>query len=130
VYRWIEHTAEIELEIEDDSPEAVFTEALVAFGELLTEHRGGEPVSHAVELSAADHAALLADWLNELVYLADTDGFVPERVEALTLSVGKLDARIGGQRGVPRNPVKAVTYHDLELREIDGVWRARLVLDV
>jgi SHS2 domain-containing protein len=130
MYRWIEHTAEIELEIEDESPEAVFREALLAYGDLLTEERGGEPVTHSVSVSAADLPALLAEWMNELVYLAEADGFVPERVERLRLSDGGLEAEIAGQRRLPRNPVKAVTYHGLELREVDGAWRARAVLDV
>jgi SHS2 domain-containing protein len=130
MYRWIEHTGEIELEIEDESPEAVFTEALVAFGDLLTEERGGEPVTHQVDISAPDLPALLAEWMNELVYLADTDGFVPERVERLTFIASGLHAKIGGQRHIPRNPVKAVTYHDLEMQDVEGVWYARVVLDV
>jgi SHS2 domain-containing protein len=130
MYRWIEHTGEIELEIEDESPEAVLNEALVAFGDLLTEERGGEPVAHQVDISAPDLPALLAEWMNELVYLAETDGFVPERVERLTLIDSGLHAEIGGQRHIPRNPVKAVTYHDLELQDVEGVWYARVVLDV
>jgi SHS2 domain-containing protein len=130
MYRWIEHTADIELEIEDESPEAVFTEALVAYGDLLAEERGGDPVTHPVSISAPDLPALLAEWMNELVYLAETDGFVPERVESLALADAGLEAEVGGQRGIPRNPVKAVTYHDLEMRKVDGVWQARVVLDV
>jgi SHS2 domain-containing protein len=130
MYRWIEHTAEIELAIEDESPEAVFNEALVAFGDLLTEERGGEPVTHRVNISAPDLPALLAEWMNELVYLAETDGFVPERVEQLRLVDSRLQAEIGGQRHIPRNPVKAVTYHDLEMHDVEGVWYARVVLDV
>jgi SHS2 domain-containing protein len=130
MYRWIEHTAEIELAIEDESPEAVFNEALVAFGDLLTEERGGEPVTHQVNISAPDLPALLAEWMNELVYLAETDGFVPERVEQLRLVDSGLQAEIGGQRHIPRNPVKAVTYHDLELHDVEGIWYAHVVLDV
>lgn len=130
MYRWIEHTAEIELQIEDESPEAVFTEALVAFGDLVSEERGGEPVSHRVNVTAADLPALLAEWMNELVYLADTDGFVPERVDRLRLADASIEAEISGQRRIPRSVVKAVTYHGLSLRNDDGVWRASLVLDV
>ena len=130
MYRWVEHTAEIELEIEDESPRAVFTEALVALGDLLTGERGREPVTHEVSISAADLPALLVEWMNELVYLAETDGFIPERVEELHLAGNTLEATVAGQRGEPRPLVKAVTYHGLELSKTNGGWSARVVLDV
>lgn len=130
MYRWVEHTAEVELQIEDDSPEAVFTEALVAFGDLVADRPGGDPVSHRVRVTASDLPTLLAEWMNELVYLADTDGFVPERVDRLDLAEGALEAQISGRRNVTRSLVKAVTYHRLQLRQADRHWRATVVLDV
>jgi SHS2 domain-containing protein len=130
MYRWVEHTSEIELLIEDETPQAVFAEALVALGDLLTEQRGGEPVSHEVSVSAADLPTLLAEWMNELVYLAETDGFIPERTQRLDLTERTVEAVVAGRRGNPRNLVKAVTYHGLELSRSDGRWTARVVLDV
>lgn len=130
MYRWLEHTSEIELVVEDESPRAVFTEALVALGEVLADATGGEPVKHDVSVDAPDRAALLAAWLDELVYLAETDGFIPERVVRMRLERRRLEATVGGRRSVPRNLVKAVTYHRLEMERADGGWRARVVLDV
>jgi SHS2 domain-containing protein len=130
LYRWAEHTSEIELLIEDDSPEAVFTEALVALGDVLSEARGGEPVTHEVGISAPDLPALLAGWMEELVYLAETDGFIPERVAKLELEGTSLVAVVAGERSVPQSLIKAVTYHRLELKRANGTWRARVVLDV
>jgi SHS2 domain-containing protein len=130
MYSWVEHESEVELLVEDESPEAVFTEALVALGDLLAEERGGESVTHEVSASAADLPALLAEWLNELVYLAERDGFIPERVVRIELANASLRATVGGQRGVPQNLIKAITYHGLEMSEDEGEWRARVVLDV
>lgn len=86
MYRWLDHTSEAELWIEDESPKAVLGEAAIALGDLLGEHRKGEPVTHRVGVSAADLPTLLAEWLGELVYLAETDGFVPERIVEMDLS--------------------------------------------
>jgi SHS2 domain-containing protein len=130
VYRWMEHTSEIELLIEDDSPEAVFTEALVALGDALGDAREGEPVTHEVSVSAPDMPALLAAWMEELVYLAETDGFVPMRVKRLTLEGTSLEAVVEGQCSVPQSLIKAVTYHRLEMKRANGSWWARVVLDV
>ena len=73
---------------------------------------------------------LLAAFLEELVYLAETQGLVPERVAGFDLEGTRLRATVEGRLGQPPHLVKAVTYHGLELvREGEG-WRARVVLDV
>jgi SHS2 domain-containing protein len=129
VFRWVEHTAEIELEIEASSEAAVFDDALAAFAELV-DGNGGPSVTWEVEVEADDHAMLLVEWLSELVYLSEVEQFVPERVTALQLRDGKLRATVKGHRGKPRPIVKAVTLHRLELREDNDGWHARVVLDV
>jgi SHS2 domain-containing protein len=130
VFRWVDHTAELELEIEASSEEAVFAEALAAFAELVGDG-SGQPVSREVKVEADDHALLLVEWLSELVYLAEAEQLVPERVTSLELEGGSLRAIVEGRRGEPRNLVKAVTLHRLELQPDDRVgWRARVVLDV
>ena len=138
MHRWVEHTAEQELHVEAASPEEVFTEAAEALASLLGEPGPGPPVRREIELSAPDRPALLADWLNELIYLAD-GGFLPERVLALELPPAsgenedrshRLTATVEGREGTPRSLVKAVTYHRLRF-EPEGVrWYGRVVLDV
>jgi protein archease len=130
VYRWVEHTAELQLELEAPTEEALFADALAAFAELVGREPAGEPDAHEVRASAPDRAALLAEWLSELVFLAETQDFVPERATALELSDGELRARVEGRRGRPAHLVKSVTYHGLELRRDGHGWRARVVLDV
>lgn len=66
-YRWAEHTAEVELEIEAPTEEAVFTAALHALAELLGDGARGDRVSCAVAVTGPERAVLLAQWLDELV---------------------------------------------------------------
>ena len=131
MYRWIEHTAELELAIDAATREGVFEDALTAFAELTRDGQdSGEPASQVIVVDAADPETLLADWLSELVYLVETAAFVPERIEELALRPTSLRACVRGRHGHPAPLVKAVTYHGLELRlEADG-WHARIVLDV
>jgi SHS2 domain-containing protein len=130
VFRWVDHTAELELEIEAPSEEAVFSEALAALAELVSD-AGGPPVTREVQVAADDRALLLVEWLSELVYLSELEELVPERIAALELTEGRLRATVQGHRGRPRHLVKAVTLHRLELTgDDDAGWRARVVLDV
>jgi SHS2 domain-containing protein len=130
VYRFVDHTAELELRIEAVSEEAVFHEALAAFAELVAREENGEPAAYEVHAQAGDRAALLAEWLQELIFLAETEDFVPERVRSLDLRPDELEATVEGRRGHPSHLVKAVTYHGLDLHPEQGKWHARVVLDV
>ena len=131
-YEWVDHTAEVELRIDADSEEAVFRQAFEALTELLAGANGeqSKPVRHDVTVSDGDRAGLLVQWLEELIFLAETRGFVPDALEELALGADGLRARVAGRRGDPSALVKAVTYHGLELRRERGRWYARVVLDV
>jgi SHS2 domain-containing protein len=128
-YEWLDHTAELELRIEAPSEELVFHAAMHAFAELLGP-AAGPPQTHELEVSAADRGALLAEWVEELVFLAETERFVPLSAD-IVLRDSSLRAGVSGQTGEPRPLVKAATYHGLAFEQrADGVWQARVVLDV
>ncbi len=130
MYRWREHTAELELAVEAASEQEVFGDAADAFGRLIEVEDGGDPARHEVELEAPDLGALLVDWLEELIFLADTASFVPDRVATLELRDYRLKAVVEGRRTTFDPLVKAATYHKLEFRNDQGRWYARVVLDV
>jgi len=129
VFRWVEHTAELELELEASDEAAIFGQALTAVAELIGDGSGPH-LTHEVEVEADEPDLLLVEWLSELVYLAETEQFVPERIASLELGDGRLRATVEGHRGEPSQLVKAITLHRLELRQLDDGWRARVVLDV
>jgi SHS2 domain-containing protein len=130
VYRWTEHTAELQLEIDVPDEQAVFADALSALAELLEDDGDGTPELRRLQLEAPDRAGLLAAWFDELVYLADAEGFVPEALVELELAGQRLEAAVRGYLGNPRPLVKAVTRHDLAFGEEGGRWYAQVVLDV
>lgn len=128
MYRFVEHTAELEVELEANSAEGVLEEALRAFAELVGPGTG-ERVERPVELEAPDGPALLAAWLDELLYLADVEQLVPESAE-LSVSGTRVTGTVHARRGEPRPLVKAITLHRLRFLSEDGAWRGRVVLDV
>ena len=155
MYRWIDHTSEVEIAIEAESEREVFEDALAALRELLGCRSGGEgSEERSIEVSAADRPALLAAWLEELVYLAESEGFVGTRVEKLSLPAGiggsapsriveparsrivdnfvdnPLSAVVVGVIDQPRPIVKAVTYHRLAFAPAGAGYVANVVLDV
>jgi SHS2 domain-containing protein len=130
MHEWRSHTAEIELAVDADTPEQVLAEAAQALGELISLGPDGEPQNRHVAIDAVDLGALLVEWLEELIFLADTEGFVPERVDDLDLRDMSLTATLVGRTGPIEPLVKAATYHGLRFACDDGVWQARVILDV
>jgi protein archease len=130
VYRWVEHTSEAELSVEAETRELVLSEAALALGQLFDGAPSGEPAERKLSVRAADLPALLAEWLGELAYLAETDGFIAERVVRIDLEDSSVKALVSGRRSEPQYLVKAVTYHRLAFEPTDGAWRGRVVLDV
>ena len=134
-YRWVDHTAEVELEIEGASERAVLEEALRALGELLgvePETPSGAPASIRQEVTAEapDRPTLLAAWIEELAFLAESEGFVATRIVDLDLDDGSLRATVDGVLDDPPPLVKAVTYHRLTFERRGDGYVARVVLDV
>jgi SHS2 domain-containing protein len=131
-YRWGEHVGELELEVQADDEAGVFAEAVRALGELL----GGEGAPHGdperfeLAAEAGDRAGLWAAWLEEVNYLAESEGVVPVCAERIVLESGRVRGRLLGHRGDPPHLVKAVTYHRLAFEPQADGWRARAVLDV
>jgi SHS2 domain-containing protein len=129
-YEWKEHTGELELQIQAPTEEAVFEEALQALEELLGDEASEELVSREVAVKAEDRGALLAQWIEELVYLAETDDLLPTRVTAISFTTDGLIATVNTRLAKPRHLVKAATYHRLEFEPSDGGYCATVVLDV
>ena len=133
MYRWIDHTAEVELELEAASEADVLADALRALAELLGEEAtpaGRKLERRSLLVSAPDRPALLAAWLEELVFLAESEGFVAEQAERIELTEDAVRAELEGHLGDPPPLVKAVTYHRLEFEPSDHGYRGRVVLDV
>src|SRR3954449_12582319 len=114
-HRWIEHTAELQLEIHARSEAGVFVQAVHALRELLEddEPAAGSRAERTVEAEATDRGALLAEWLAELVFLAEAQGLGPPEARDLVVGEASVTAVVVGRPREPRHLVKAVTYHDL-----------------
>ena len=64
-------------------------------------------------MDGRERAVLLVEWLDELVFLAETEDLVPEDMVRIELSEDGLAATVRCRRGSPRHLVKAATYHRL-----------------
>ena len=132
-WRQVEHTADLALEIEAESPEALLAEGARAVIAVLTED--GEVMAreaHPVVLEAIDDEDRLVQWLNEILVLAVVEGFLTAEAD-IELRDDGLVANLRGEAHANnriRTELKSVTYHDLRLEKGDDGWRAHVVIDV
>jgi SHS2 domain-containing protein len=75
------------------------------------------------------------NWLSELLYLQDAEGWLFREFELNSLSHNSLAAVARGERLDPARHqlkllVKAITYHQLALEETPAGWRAQVYVDI
>ena len=139
-----DHTADVAVEAEAETLSGVFAAVADGLTAAMCDAIPGpstedETVTFTVE--AESREALLFDYLDQLIYERDVREVLPVDNEA-TVSVDD-DAeddgdrwRVDGRaRGVPLDrvdarEVKAVTYSEMRLDEVDGGWEAYVVFDV
>jgi SHS2 domain-containing protein len=135
-YETFDHTADIGLVVRGRTLQELYANAAGGLVNLTVDPDGlREEIRMTVTVSAADREALLVAWLNELLYLLDTRKFLPRRCQITTLSDTALAAEMAGDtidpgRHTVRRMVKAATYHGLSLTQANGLWEARVILDL
>lgn len=130
----LEHTGEVHLRIRAGSLPELLMEAGRALGELMLR---GQPAGPArgrwepVAVRSADRAALLVDWLNELIFRAERDREVPTEFEVLEAGETQVLARVRGVP-VPEPPalVKAATLHRARVEPVAEGMEADVILDI
>ena len=133
-HRFEEHTAEVRLALAAPTCEQLFAEAGRALAELmLGEVPAPDPKAQPqpIDVHARDRAALLVEWLNELVFLSETTKQVFTRFELE--QVGETSARGRAWGLTPetiKTAVKAATLHEVVVERMPDGWRGDVVLDV
>ncbi len=131
----IDHTADVGVIAYGDNIGQAFGNAARALFSLITELDSvAEVVYRDIELSATDEESLLVEWLNELIYLFDTENIVFKRFDVTVLSNVRLRARSYGEkvdslRHRLKTGVKAATYHMLKVEKGNGC-RVHVIFDI
>jgi SHS2 domain-containing protein len=135
---FFDHTADVGLRIESASLDGLFRLAAEGLFDAIVANREavrGETVE-PIQLAAPSLPELLATWLSELIFRAETQHTVYGRFDVQVEPEGpSLVARIAGEpidraRHLLDHEVKAVTRHGLVLERRDGSWHAEVILDI
>jgi len=138
-YRFIEHTADMGVEIEGTSFESLLSEGLLALTDTLTEvERVNLELELPIDLIAPSREDLLVEWLSEIVYLFETKSVLLRQTDLEVEAEGggwRLRGTVRGERYDPdrheiKTLIKAVTYHQLRVKSSTTGWSARVIFDL
>lgn len=135
-YRVIDHTADLGLRVSEASAEALFeTAAAAMFDQIVDSGTLTGQESREVTVSGSDRADLMVNWLRELLYMWTGEAILVKRVQVRRLSEHRLTASIAfarydAARHEILTEIKAVTYHQIQVRKGAAGWEARVIFDV
>jgi len=135
-YRFIDHTGDLGVEVYGESLKTLFRHAGEALTEIITETRTIRLRETRNITLQADHIEeLLVHWLNEFIFLFDTEGLLFATFDVASIDEGHLEATVKGEpydqeRHPIKTAIKSATYHRLKIVKEDRIWRARVIFDL
>jgi SHS2 domain-containing protein len=132
----LDHTADIGIIVHGENLKALFENAGEAFFHLITDLRKvRRRTERRINLGGESLDRLMVDWLSELLYLHDVENLLFKGFKVESVGEDGLRAVVKGepfQEGVHviKTGVKAVTYHQIEVRQENGRWRAQVIFDL
>lgn len=135
-YRLIEHTADVGIHVFGTDAETLFANAAFALFDLITDSRAlkGERVER-ITVNGDDRPDLMVNWLRELLFFWNGKERLVKTVKIETLSENSLSAVVcydpyDSDSHEIHTEIKAVTYHQLQVKSRPSGWEARVIFDV
>jgi len=132
----LDHTADIGLIVYGEDLKSLFENAGEAFFHLITDLRKVRlRTEKRIEIGKESLERLMVDWLTELLYLHEVENLLFKKFQVESVGEEGLRAKVKGeafQEGVHviKTGVKAVTYHQIEVRKEKEGWRAQIICDL
>jgi len=132
----IEHTADIGIVAHGKDMSEAFANAARGMFSVITRLSSiKESLSRRVMVKAPDRESLLVAWLDELIYLFDTEHLLFKRFQIeVAMDEKSLTAQCYGEkvdlaRHKLKIAIKATTYHMLSVAKDDG-YKVRVIFDI
>jgi len=136
MFEILDHPSDVGILARGPNREAALIEASRGLTSIILDTKG-IPASEEREFRApgSDHAAQVVNWLNEILFFFDTEGFVCVDLVIDSWSDSKIIGRARGGFFNPakhefRTAVKAATFHQFESHPTNDGWEIRVFVDV
>lgn len=130
MYEILQHTADVRLRVTASTLEELFADALRALMEVMHGAAAGDAQTESLELDSGDVTALLVDFLNEALVRAHVRRRSFTGASFASLTETHVAATLTSVPATFEEDVKAVTYHEADVRRSGDGWTTMLVLDI
>ena len=135
-YHLIDHTADFGIQVFGTDSRELFTNAALALFDVITEmdELNGDD-SCDITASGEDWSDLMINWLREILYLWNGREMLVKSVQVLSLSEHNISAKIYFDAYLPdrhtiKTEIKAVTYHQIQVKRSPSGWKAQIIFDI
>lgn len=115
----------------------LFENSALAMFEVMVNTKKIKPkVERRIEVKAEDMEGLLFQWLNELLFYYGAENLAFSKFEVkvdeknIKLRSKCLGEEIDPEKHEVKTEVKACTYHKMEVKKINSMWKAQVILDI
>ncbi|MDE1925181.1 MAG: archease [Patescibacteria group bacterium] len=131
-YSFLEHTADVRMKVEDGTLPGLFVQALLGMFAFMHPTKRKVKVMRHIIVRSSDSTALLVDFLNEVLYLAQSNKETYDSIHFNKLVQNELRAQLNGYKAASfGEDIKAVTYHEAKItRNNKKGWRAQIIFDI
>lgn len=143
-FEQLPHTADLKIRVYGATPEKLFEHAVIGMFQVIhpkipacrIEHErvvcDDLPIVHEVEVRSFDQISLLVDFLSEALYLSDVhnEAYLAANVHEISKTYVRATLYGIGVTGFEVVEIKAVTYHEMEIKQVNGMWQADIVFDI
>ncbi len=136
-YEYLEHTADMGLQVTGDTLSRLFANAAQGlFETIAVVDTVDETESVHIHLTAESVEELFVAWLDELIFLHETEELFFKRANLRRCSKTELAADVYGEsanfdKHEVYTEIKSVTYHQLQVvQKADGSWFAQVIFDL
>jgi len=143
-FEMLPHTADIKIRVYGKTLEEFFCNAVMGMFQAIGPKISGcktenervicenLPERRHVQVESPDVEALLVDFLSEALYLSDINDEAYLWATMNSISETAVDAVLHGIKveGFEVVEIKAVTYHEMKVEKIGGVWQTSIVFDI
>jgi SHS2 domain-containing protein len=139
-YNFKDHTADIAVDIEADSLNELFTAAAFTWRESISDDKNdGSFENKSLTFHDESLEILLVAFLSELNFLFQSEHWMMSSVQQIDIQKEKNDWNLsiminGGHfdrnQMQLKSEIKAITYHQMEIKEKNGKFSTRIVFDI
>jgi SHS2 domain-containing protein len=135
-YQIIDHTADLGIIVQGTDEKNLFIRAAQAMTDLMVEGDiSKKTVIKDVSLQGEDFPDLMVRWLGEILYLFNGEKLILYSIEIKSISPIKLRSTLTLSSFDPeyhqvKREIKAVTYHQISVENVNDGWQARIIFDI